>query len=69
METPLTDQQLIEHSIEHPSAVFKGPDGRIVFQGQIFKTEEEFKTFLRIARSKPMRFMVWVSRLFKSKRK
>ena len=47
MDENLTDKQIIEHSKANPTEVFTDEKGRVVLNGIIYRSREEFETALR----------------------
>lgn len=43
-----TDQEITELSKKNPGQVFEGDNGKIVFNGMIFKNKEEFEISMKI---------------------
>jgi hypothetical protein len=44
----LSDKEIKKHSSENPTQVFVSDDGRFVFNGQIYKSEEDLERAIKI---------------------
>jgi hypothetical protein len=59
-----TEQQMIKLSEKNPSEVYECEDGRVIYAGAVFDSEQDLKIALKLAKSPVSRAIIKISNFF-----